>query len=163
MSKTIKINLDREKGEKLYNQIIKKYSFNFSLQYPDKAVLPLEEFAEFYFRSSTLDDKSLKERIRIAYNDAVSAGIHQIFTPNAKGYSSLKEFFEDKGKIMNDYIFKAFFCNQFAKKYTESTKSVKDIIESEEKYWSKQISNMSSDGKLSDTKILAALQEFIKS
>ena len=128
----------------LYRIFIERYNPDFSLVYPEKVVLPLEDFAEFYFKESGGDIKAKTNR---AFNDAFSKMIQVLFSPSKKPHSSLLEMIKSNRNDMEDYAIKAYFSRHLAQKYMKTGKTASNIIDEDEKSWhriflSKDLSDM---------------------
>ena len=149
--------------KKFWRSIVREFRFDFSLQYPEKASLPLEEFADFYFRSDSLGSLPYSQKQRIAYNDAISSGIHDIFTPTAKGYGNVNEFFEDRKELMEQYAKKALFSKKVSEAYVKSGKSALEAFVDFEKYWDRKFDGISEDDRDGGRKILNHIKKFINS
>lgn len=104
----------------------KEYGPDFSLEYPEKACLPLDEFCEFYFRSEELP-LSFKKRVSRAYNDAISYGLRTI-SENAKTFDSLDTFLEYNRNTIEDYVTKALFSKKLSKIYLDSNSTATKIL-----------------------------------
>lgn len=121
------INITQDQVKDFFKGCSKDYGFDFTLEYPEKAMLPLEEFCEFYFKSNELQ-KSFKKRVDRAYNDAISYGLSKI-VKNGNTFQSADEFIDFNESIIEEYFHKALFAKKLAKKYINSNKTATELLD----------------------------------
>jgi hypothetical protein len=105
---------------------VNMFKFDLSLKYPDKVILPLDDFANFYFKE--LDLASIYDKRDRAYNDSISMFLYASFTPKFNGYSSVNNFLETSFKNNKSYIQKAFFSKILAWEYLGSNDSAESLL-----------------------------------
>jgi hypothetical protein len=98
-------------------------------QYPDKVVLPLEEFCQFYFKD--LKEFKFKERVEIAYDDASSMFWSVMGNPLETSPDP-----ENIDTLHSSYFEKMIISRFAAYKYVRSVKSVEEVFQ-DEKYWNR--------------------------
>jgi len=113
-------------------------------KYPDKVILPLPEYAEFYFRSGNSLDKGFMHRASFAAQEIVAGALKNIYlytldmqknnydgrtnkrrTNKHEGFGELLSFFGQ----FNDIIEKGIFLCKYSKTYYNSRLSTEKFFE----------------------------------
>lgn len=121
------IKITQDQITNFFKGFSKEYGFDFSLKYPEKAVLPLEEFCEFYFKSNELP-KSFKKRMDRAYNDAISYGLSEL-VKKGNILQDADEFIDANKSIIEEYLNKVIFAKKLSKTYITSGKTATELLD----------------------------------